>query len=134
MLALSQSGRTPDVIEYVTRARREGAFALAVTNDTDSELALAADLALPLAAGPERSVAATKTYSNQVAALALFAAHAAGRGDEIADGIRATADLLERRCRRSRRRRGRSRCRSRPSGGCSRSAAGSSSRPPARSR
>jgi glutamine---fructose-6-phosphate transaminase (isomerizing) len=95
VLALSQSGRTPDVIEYVTRARREGAFALAVTNHTDSELALAADLALPLAAGPERSVAATKTYSNQVAALALFAGHAAGRGDEIADGIRATADLLE---------------------------------------
>ena len=50
---------------------------------------------LPLAAGPERSVAATKTYSNQVAALALFAAHAAGRGAEIADGIRTTADLLE---------------------------------------
>ena len=95
VLALSQSGRTPDVIEYVTRARREGAFALAVTNDTGSELAGAADLALPLAAGPERSVAATKTYSNQIAALALFAAHAAGRGPEIADGLRATADLLE---------------------------------------
>jgi glucosamine--fructose-6-phosphate aminotransferase (isomerizing) len=95
VLALSQSGRTPDVIEYVTRARRAGALTLAVTNDTDSELAGAADLALPLAAGPEHSVAATKTYSNQIAALALFAAHAAGRGGEIADGLRATADLLE---------------------------------------
>jgi glucosamine--fructose-6-phosphate aminotransferase (isomerizing) len=95
VLALSQSGRTPDVIEYVTRARGEGAFALAVTNHTDSELALAADIALPLAAGPERSVAATKTYSNQVAALALFAGHAAGRGEELAAGIRTTADLLE---------------------------------------
>jgi len=95
VLALSQSGRTPDVIQYVSRARSEGAYTLAVTNDTDSELANAADAALPLAAGPERSVAATKTYSNQVAALALFAAHAAGRGAEIADGLRVTADLLE---------------------------------------
>jgi glucosamine 6-phosphate synthetase-like amidotransferase/phosphosugar isomerase protein len=41
---------------------------------------------LPLGAGPERSVAATKTYSNQVAALALLAGHAAGRGREFADG------------------------------------------------
>jgi glutamine---fructose-6-phosphate transaminase (isomerizing) len=95
VLALSQSGRTPDVIEYVTRAGRGGAYTLAVTNHDDSELARAADAMLPLAAGPERSVAATKTYSNQVAALALFAGHAAGRGAEIADGIRTTADLLE---------------------------------------
>src|SRR6478752_4294283 len=49
VLALSQSGRTPDVIEYLTRARRAGALTLAVTNDVDSELALAADVALPLA-------------------------------------------------------------------------------------
>jgi glucosamine--fructose-6-phosphate aminotransferase (isomerizing) len=95
VLALSQSGRTPDVIQYVSRARSEGAYTLAVTNDTDSELAGAADAALPLAAGPERSVAATKTYSNQLAALALFAGHAAGRGAELADGLRVTADLLE---------------------------------------
>src|SRR4029079_16124676 len=47
VLALSQSGRTPDVIEYVTRARRAGALTLAVTNDTDSELAGAADLPQP---------------------------------------------------------------------------------------
>ena len=119
VIALSQSGRTPDVIEYVTRARREGAFTVAVTNDTDSELARAAEVVLPLAAGPERSVAATKTYSNQVAALALFAAHAAGRGDEIAAGIRATADLLEQALPTLEAQAGRSRCRSRPSAGCS---------------
>jgi glutamine---fructose-6-phosphate transaminase (isomerizing) len=95
VLALSQSGRTPDVIQYVSRARQEGAYTLAITNDLDSELAAAAEVALPLAAGPERSVAATKTYLNQIAGLALFAAHAAGEGARIAEGIRTTADLLE---------------------------------------
>jgi glutamine---fructose-6-phosphate transaminase (isomerizing) len=95
VLALSQSGRTPDVIQYVSRVRQEGAYTIAITNDLDSELAAAAEVALPLAAGPERSVAATKTYLNQVAGLALFAAHAAGEGALIADGIRTTAGLLE---------------------------------------
>ena len=56
---------------------------------------LAAEAVLPLAAGPERAVAATKTYTNQIAALALLAGYAAGRGPEVADGIRRTADLLE---------------------------------------
>ena len=50
---------------------------------------------LPLAAGPELAVAATKTYTNQVAALALLAGYAAGAGPEVVDGIRRTADLLD---------------------------------------
>ena len=50
---------------------------------------------LPLAAGPERSIAATKTYLNTVAALALLAAHAAGRGKEFADGVARVADLID---------------------------------------
>jgi glutamine---fructose-6-phosphate transaminase (isomerizing) len=94
VIGLSQSGRTPDVVEYVSRARADGAFTIALTNDEDSELASAADTVLPLCAGPERAVAATKTYSNQVAALALLAAHVADRGDEYAEGLRATAALL----------------------------------------
>ncbi len=95
VLALSQSGRTPDVLEYVARSRARGAFTVAVTNDPDAELARAADAVLPLAAGPERAVAATKTYSNQVAALALLAAACAGRGAEMADACLRTADLAE---------------------------------------
>jgi glutamine---fructose-6-phosphate transaminase (isomerizing) len=95
VIALSQSGQTPDVLEYVRRARRRGAFTVAVTNDADSDLAAEADALVPLDAGPERAVAATKTYTAQVAALALLAAHAAGRGDEVAAAIRRTADLLE---------------------------------------
>jgi len=95
VIALSQSGQTPDVLEYVQRARRRGAFTVAVTNDVDSDLAAEAHAVLPLEAGPERAVAATKTYTATLAALALLAAHAAGRGDEVATAIRRTADLLD---------------------------------------
>jgi glutamine---fructose-6-phosphate transaminase (isomerizing) len=95
VIALSQSGRTRDVIDYVLRARRAGAFTVALTNDIGSDLAGAAEEVLPLAAGPERSVAASKTYLNQIAALGLFAAYAATEGRQFAAGIRETAELLE---------------------------------------
>jgi glutamine---fructose-6-phosphate transaminase (isomerizing) len=95
VVALSQSGETPDVVEYVTRARARGALTIAVTNGLGSELAQAADVALPLAAGPERSVAASKTYVNQLATLALLAGGTALRGGEIADGLRSVAEQME---------------------------------------
>ena len=95
VVALSQSGQTPDVLEYVERARARGAFTIAITNAPESALGHAAEAVLPLDAGPEHAVAATKTYTAQVAALALLAGHAAGSGPAIADGIRAVAELLE---------------------------------------
>ena len=94
VIGLSQSGRTPDVLEYVARARHGGAFTIALTNDPTSELAHEAEAVLPLSAGPEQSVAATKTYLNQLAALALLAGYAAGRGQQVADGLRAVSGLL----------------------------------------
>jgi glucosamine--fructose-6-phosphate aminotransferase (isomerizing) len=94
VLALSQSGRTPDVVEYVERARSGGAYTVALTNDPRSELAGAAEAVLELAAGPERAVAATKTYLNQVAALGLLAACAAGEGARFADELRDAASLM----------------------------------------
>ena len=94
IVALSQSGETPDVLAYVERARARGALTIGITNDPRSALGEAAELVLPLAAGEERSIAATKTYTTQVAALALLAAHAAGQGAAIEDGIRAVADQL----------------------------------------
>jgi glucosamine--fructose-6-phosphate aminotransferase (isomerizing) len=96
VVALSQSGRTPDVIEYVERARAKGALTIAVTNEPESSLAEAADAVLPLAAGAENAVAATKTYTNQLAALALLAASAQGRGAELAGALRTTAEQLAR--------------------------------------
>jgi glutamine---fructose-6-phosphate transaminase (isomerizing) len=94
VVGLSQSGRTRDVVQYVELARRRGGFTVAITNDPDSALADAADATLPLAAGPELAIAATKTYTTQLAALALLAGFAAGEGPRVVDGIRATADLL----------------------------------------
>lgn len=95
VIALSQSGETPDVVEYVARARAGGAYTAAVSNDAGSALAVAAEAQLPLRAGPEHAIAATKTYTSQLAALALFAAHLAGEGERYADGILRVADLLD---------------------------------------
>jgi glucosamine--fructose-6-phosphate aminotransferase (isomerizing) len=94
VVALSQSGRTPDVVAYVERARERGALTIGVTNETDSELARAAELTLPLAAGPERSVAASKTYVNQLAAILLLAGAVAGRTSEIVDQIGRAAESM----------------------------------------
>src|SRR5437867_5842040 len=60
VIALSQSGETLDVVEYVRRARGRGALTVAVTNEPESALGRAADATQPLAAGPERAVVATK--------------------------------------------------------------------------
>jgi glucosamine--fructose-6-phosphate aminotransferase (isomerizing) len=72
VVGISQSGETPDVAEYVQQARERGAFTLAITNDDASLLARAADHVLATHAGVERAVAATKTYTSQLAALAAF--------------------------------------------------------------
>jgi glucosamine--fructose-6-phosphate aminotransferase (isomerizing) len=93
-LALSQSGRTPDVVEYARRVKRRGAYVVAFTNDPTSELGREADAVIDLNAGLEQAVAATKTYTNQVAALGLLAAHAAGEGAMFADGVRAVAESM----------------------------------------
>lgn len=94
VIGLSQSGETPDVVEYVQRARARGALTIAVTNGADSGLAQAADATLALAAGPERAVAASKTFLNTLATLAFLAGGAAGRGQEIANGLRRVSDQL----------------------------------------
>jgi glucosamine--fructose-6-phosphate aminotransferase (isomerizing) len=94
VIALSQSGRTPDVVEYAVKARRQGAYTVALTNDPASALADACEAVLPLGAGAEHAVAATKTYTTQVAALALLAGSAAGQTGRLADGIQAAAELV----------------------------------------
>ena len=94
VIGLSQSGQTPDVVEYVERARHGGAFTIAVTNDPRSALAAAAEATIPLEAGPELAVAATKTYVNTIGALVLLAGHVAGQGPRIVESVRRTAALL----------------------------------------
>jgi glutamine---fructose-6-phosphate transaminase (isomerizing) len=94
VVALSQSGQTPDVVDYVELARARGAFTVALTNEVGSPLAGAADAVLPLAAGPEEAIAATKTYTAQVAALALLAGYIAEEGELVVGGIREVTELL----------------------------------------
>src|SRR6516164_6137850 len=60
-VVVSQSGRSPDLVMATEYARELGALALAIVNDEASPVAAAADLVLPIGAGPERAVAATKT-------------------------------------------------------------------------
>jgi glutamine---fructose-6-phosphate transaminase (isomerizing) len=94
VVALSQSGQTPDVVDYVDLACARGAFTVALTNEVGSPLAGAADAVLPLAAGPEEAIAATKTYTAQVAALALLAGYIAEEGELVVGGIREVTELL----------------------------------------
>lgn len=72
VVAISQSGRTEDILEYVEGARRATALTIAITNDTESPLADASDIVVPLAAGTEDVIPATKTYTNTLAAIALL--------------------------------------------------------------
>lgn len=78
VIGLSQSGRSTDIVRYVEAARAAGARTVAVTNDGRSPLADAAHDTLLLHAGIERSVAATKTYTAQLAVLSLLTAAMAG--------------------------------------------------------
>lgn len=72
VIGISQSGRSPDIVGVMTAARAAGAPTIAITNDGGSALADAADFLLELDVGPERSVAATKTYTASLAALAAL--------------------------------------------------------------
>jgi len=83
-LAISQSGRSPDVCGPIEQLRAEGATTVALVNDASSPLARAAQWVLPLHAGAERSVAATKSYLCSLAAGARLAAHWAGDSELLA--------------------------------------------------
>ena len=72
-VALSQSGQTEEIVETLTWARDCGARTLAITNGSGSALAEAADVAFLTEAGGERAVPATKTFTTQLAALAVLA-------------------------------------------------------------
>ena len=73
-LAISQSGKSPDLIAATAEAKKAGACTIALVNDAASPLAELADEVIPLCAGAERSVAATKTYIASAAAIAALVA------------------------------------------------------------
>jgi glucosamine--fructose-6-phosphate aminotransferase (isomerizing) len=81
VVGISQSGQSPDVVSVLSEARRQGCLTLAITNTLGSPLASAADYCLAIKAGKERSVAATKTYTAELMAIAMIAAAIRGEGD-----------------------------------------------------
>jgi glucosamine--fructose-6-phosphate aminotransferase (isomerizing) len=74
-LAVSQSGRSPDLLKLAEAAREDGALTVALVNETDSPLAGRCEIVLPLHAGPEKSVAATKSYIASLAGILQLVAH-----------------------------------------------------------
>ncbi len=73
-LAISQSGRSPDLLAAAHAARKSGAIVVALVNDPDSPLAKAASIILPQEAGPEKSAAATKSFITSLSAIAQMVA------------------------------------------------------------
>jgi glucosamine--fructose-6-phosphate aminotransferase (isomerizing) len=98
-LAISQSGASDDLVETAAMARAAGALTAALVNDERSPLAAACEIVLPMAAGAERSVAATKSFICSLAALqrivAEWSADAALRGacDRLPERLAAAAAL-----------------------------------------
>lgn len=80
VIGISQSGASPDVVGVIAEGRRQGAPTVAITNDPGSPLALAAETTIDLGVGPERAIAATKTYTTTL--LAIAALSVALRRDE----------------------------------------------------
>lgn len=85
VVGISQSGQSPDLLAVVAEGRSRGRPTIAITNDPNSPLAAIADTVVPLGAGPERAVAATKTYTATLLAVAEIAAAMAGSSERDSD-------------------------------------------------
>jgi len=72
VIGISQSGKSPDIVAVLAEAKQQGALTAAITNTIDSDLGQQADFVINQHAGDEHSVAATKTYTSQLAAIALL--------------------------------------------------------------
>jgi glutamine---fructose-6-phosphate transaminase (isomerizing) len=86
-VVVSQSGRSPDLVNATQAARNLGALTLAIINDENSPAARASELVLPIGAGPEQAVAATKTVALSMIAGAQLVANLA-RDEDLNDGLR----------------------------------------------
>ena len=93
-VAISQSGRSPDVVTALGAARTAGAYALGFVNLMSSPLAEACDVAIPLHAGSEQAVAATKSFICSLSAILHLAAEWSG-DDELADALRHAPAMLD---------------------------------------
>ena len=83
VIGISQSGQSPDIVNVVAEGKRQGQPTLAITNEPDSPLAQTADFVINIQAGVETAVAATKTYTTQLLAIAMLSAAWAGNPDRF---------------------------------------------------
>ena len=101
VLGISQSGKSPDIVSVLAEARRQGALTAALTNRPASPLADQADVVIDLQAGDEYAVAATKTYTAQLAAIALISAALSGAAEQrdalmaVPEAVAATLTINE---------------------------------------
>ncbi len=72
VLGISQSGQSPDIVSVLETAQKQGRPTMCITNDESSPLANVSDFIIPLNAGKEKAIAATKTFTSSLSALALF--------------------------------------------------------------
>jgi glutamine---fructose-6-phosphate transaminase (isomerizing) len=93
VVGISQSGQSPDIVSVLEEGKRQGRPTLAITNDGRSPLAAAADHVIEIHAGPERSVAATKTYTAQLTVMAMLAAAWSAQPERLAE-LRRLPDAL----------------------------------------
>jgi glucosamine--fructose-6-phosphate aminotransferase (isomerizing) len=83
-IGISQSGQSPDIVSVLSETRAQGGATLAVTNEPASPLSKTSDHTLPLLAGQEKAVAATKTYTTELFALAMLSAALEGNPERWA--------------------------------------------------
>jgi glutamine---fructose-6-phosphate transaminase (isomerizing) len=95
VVGISQSGQSPDIIAVLEEGKRQGRPTLAITNDGSSPLASIADHVIELHAGPEQSIAATKTYTAQLTVMALLAASLSGHAQHL-DALQQIPSAMER--------------------------------------
>lgn len=94
VIGISQSGQSPDIVSVVAEGRKQGRPTLAITNDPESPLAKAADAVIPLHAGKEKAVAATKTYTATLTALALLSCQLSGNEEHL-EQLRAVPEQMQ---------------------------------------
>lgn len=93
VIGISQSGKSPDIVSVLAEARRQGALTAAITNFPDSDLGRQTEHVITLHAGQEHSIAATKTYTASLAAIACLSAELAQKS-EMHDALATMPDAV----------------------------------------
>jgi glucosamine--fructose-6-phosphate aminotransferase (isomerizing) len=95
VMGISQSGQSPDIVSVAVEGKRQGAMTLALVNIVDSPLARASDQVIDIRAGQESAVAATKTYTAELMAIAMLSCALAPEHPERWDEIEKVPDWAE---------------------------------------